>query len=79
MEYVEGETLAQDLRRFVRGEAVEARPQGRWEKLRRRIARRRRLITTRALIIALLLACGALLYEAYPWNGQKGDSRTSWR
>ncbi len=57
--------LAQDLRRFVMGEPVEARPRGRWEKVRRRIARRSRLIVLRALAIGLLLACGAFLYKVF--------------
>ncbi|MBN1459360.1 MAG: serine/threonine protein kinase [Armatimonadetes bacterium] len=70
--YGSAEALAQDLRRFVRGEAVEARPQGRWEKVRRRIARHRRLIVTRTLIVLLLLASGALLYDAYPWKRSEG-------
>ena len=39
--YGTAEALAQDLRRFAKGEPIEARPQGGWERLRRRIVRRR--------------------------------------
>jgi serine/threonine protein kinase len=57
--YATAEALAEDLRRFASGEPVVARPQGRWEKFRRRIARRRRVLVIRTLTIAVLLACGA--------------------
>ncbi|MBN2565453.1 MAG: serine/threonine-protein kinase, partial [Candidatus Eisenbacteria bacterium] len=63
--YGTAEALAQDLRRLVRGEPVEAKPQGRWERVRQRIVRNRRLIVTRTLVIGLLLACAWLTYSLY--------------
>jgi tetratricopeptide (TPR) repeat protein len=52
--YGTAEALAQDLRRFARGDAIEARPQTRVEKLASRAWRRRgRLATTAALAMLL--------------------------
>ncbi|MBI4583759.1 MAG: serine/threonine protein kinase [Planctomycetes bacterium] len=39
--YGTAEALGQDLRRFVRADPIEARPQGRWERILRRLARQK--------------------------------------
>ena len=70
--YGTAEVLAQDLRSFVKGDPIEARPQGRWKRLRRRIVRRRRLIVMRTLVFGLLLVCGAFIYETLQTEPRKG-------
>ena len=62
--YSTAEALAQDLRRFVRGDPIEARPQSRWETLARQIQRNRGRLTAAAcaLLTALLVGGGAYLY-----------------
>jgi tetratricopeptide (TPR) repeat protein len=62
--YATAEALGQDLRRFTRNEAVEARPEGRWERLRRQVVRRRRAWLTALLAAGLLLAAGAAAWMA---------------
>jgi serine/threonine-protein kinase len=37
--YRTAEALAQDLRRFAKGEAIEARPQAGWERIARKVRR----------------------------------------
>ena len=54
----EREPLAQDLRRFVRGDAIEARPQPAWEMLARRAWRRRQAAAVLLLAGLLVLALG---------------------
>ena len=51
------EALAQDLRRFVRGDPIEARPQPLWERLAVRLKRHRVRVGV-VSIIAILLAMG---------------------
>jgi serine/threonine-protein kinase len=46
--------LAEDLRRFLRGDAVEARPDSAWEKLVRRLARRRQAVAVAVLVFAMV-------------------------
>jgi tetratricopeptide (TPR) repeat protein len=55
--YGTAEALAQDLRRFVRGDAIEARPQGRLDRVLRRVWVRRLPIT----LLGLGVATAALL------------------
>jgi serine/threonine protein kinase/Flp pilus assembly protein TadD len=62
--YGTAEALAQDLRRFARGDPIEARPQARWEVLLRR-AWRQRLKITAIAVTALLALAAALLVSAY--------------
>jgi tetratricopeptide (TPR) repeat protein len=57
--YGSAQALAQDLERFVLGEPVEARPEGAWERVRRRL-RRNRLRLSVALGFALLAAIAAI-------------------
>jgi WD40 repeat protein len=55
--YGTAEALGQDLRRFVRGDAVEAQAQSLWEKTARRLWRQRRLaVAVGALLIVGLVA-----------------------
>ncbi|MBN1419389.1 MAG: serine/threonine protein kinase [Planctomycetes bacterium] len=67
--YGTAEALGQDLRRFVRGEPIEAKAQGRWERIGRQLACNRRRIVSRFLLVAVLMACGALAYRAYLADG----------
>ncbi len=59
--YGTAEALGQDFKRFVRGDPIEARPQGRWEKARRRLKRYRRHVFVG---VALLVLCGISLWLA---------------
>ncbi len=58
--YGSAEALAQDLRRFVRGDPIEARPEGRWTRCVRRALGQRRRIGTAAVTVFACVA-GALL------------------
>jgi len=61
--YGTAEALAQDLRRFVRGDPIEARPQARWERLIRRAWRQRARIAAGACALLLLVTTGLLLVK----------------
>ncbi len=52
--YGTAEALVQDLRRFARGDAIEARPQTHLEKIASRVWRRRWRIATSTLLVLLL-------------------------
>ncbi len=54
--YGTAEALAQDLKRFARGDPVEARPQARWEKTARRLWRHRTLALASLGVLLLTLA-----------------------
>lgn len=54
--YGTAEAAAQDLRRFARGDPIEARPQSRWEKLAGRARRHKVLIAAAAVFLALAIA-----------------------
>jgi tetratricopeptide (TPR) repeat protein len=58
--YGTAEALGQDLRRFVRGEVIEAKEEARWEILRR-CAWRQRLRLTGAVLFVLLITMGVTL------------------
>jgi serine/threonine protein kinase/tetratricopeptide (TPR) repeat protein len=62
--YRTAEAFAQDLRRFVRGDPVEARPQSMWEKSARRIRRHRPGIAVALVLLVLLISLAALLLGA---------------
>jgi serine/threonine protein kinase len=51
--YGTAEAMGQDLRQFVRGNAVEARPEARWDKAARWVRLHRALLTTVASFILL--------------------------
>ena len=61
--YGTAEALAQDLRRFVRGDPIEARPQSRWERLLRRAWRHRGRIAAGACALLLLVTTALLLVK----------------
>jgi tetratricopeptide (TPR) repeat protein len=58
--YSTAEALAQDLQRFVRGDAIEARPQAALEKLARRAARNRGKLAAAAAFLIVVAAAGLL-------------------
>ena len=78
--YETAAALAQDLRRFVRGEAIEARPQPAWEKLSRRLWRSKMRITVTATILAFLSIVSYLLPTPWPsatrllWQAESRDA-----
>lgn len=53
--YDSARALADDLGRFLNGEPVVARPAGAWYRLRKRIAKHRRLVAAGAAALVLLL------------------------
>ena len=61
--YGTAEALAQDLRRFVRGHAIEARPRPDWECLLRRAWYARTRLTVAGLVLLLLTAVGVLFIQ----------------
>ncbi len=61
--YGTAEALAQDLRRFVRGDPIEARPQSALEKLTRRLWKHRWRLAASAVACVLLIVTGFLLYR----------------
>ncbi len=61
--YGTAEALAQDLRRFSRGNTIEARPQSRWEILSTRVRRHRRLLVVSAVTVALVITCAVLAFS----------------
>lgn len=56
--YGTAEALAQDLRRFVRGEPIEARPQTGWSRFAFRVHVHRRALAVAGTILALLVTSG---------------------
>lgn len=63
--YGTAEALAQDLRRFERGDPIEARPQSPWEKLRRRARKHRAWLAASTCLFLLCLTSGLLLHYHY--------------
>jgi serine/threonine protein kinase len=62
--YGTAEALAQDLRRFVRGDPIEARPQATWERLARRMRRQRTALLAAAVFVLLGGLAGWLAYRS---------------
>src|SRR5262245_14444842 len=58
--YGTAEALGQDLRRFVRGDAIEGRPEGSWERARRRLWRHRARLMLAGALVGLTAASGGL-------------------
>lgn len=63
--YAHVRALAADIRRYVRGDEVEARPDTAWQKAQRAIARHRQAALTAlvALVAVASIGTGALLYR----------------
>ncbi|MBN1420210.1 MAG: protein kinase, partial [Planctomycetes bacterium] len=61
--YGTAEALAQDLRRFVRGDPIEARPQSGWERLAARVRRHKKILFAAAAFLTLLLAVAWFAYQ----------------
>jgi tetratricopeptide (TPR) repeat protein len=53
--YGTAEALGQDLRRFVRGDPIEARPQSAWERLAQRALRMKRMVAVGGAILLLAI------------------------
>ncbi len=64
------EALAQDLRRFARGDAIEARPLAAWEMLARRLWRHRVALGI-AAITALAFFLLALIFNVLLWRSER--------
>jgi tetratricopeptide (TPR) repeat protein len=62
--YGTAEAMGQDLRRFVRGDPIEARPQGEWEKLIRRLRLHRIGLSVTAVVFVLLCVIGWLAWKS---------------
>jgi serine/threonine protein kinase len=61
--YGTAEALAQDLKRFSRGDPVEAKPQSSWERLVRRVVANRWKLAGMIAILVLLASLGVLAHE----------------
>ena len=61
--YGTAEALGQDLRRFVRGDPVEARPEARWQRLASRLRRNRTPAVVAFVVVALAATTGWLFWE----------------
>jgi serine/threonine protein kinase/Tfp pilus assembly protein PilF len=73
--YRTADGLAQDLRRFVKGELIEARPHSTWERWYRRGSRNKGKVIASACIALLLLVSGFLSYSAVV---ESRDRATRW-
>jgi tetratricopeptide (TPR) repeat protein len=71
--YGTAEAMGQDLRRFVRGDAIEARPQGEWEKLARRLWRQKRRLIVLLFGFLFLLTTGLVLKDYSQGARRKSD------
>jgi serine/threonine protein kinase/tetratricopeptide (TPR) repeat protein len=63
--YGTAEALAQDLRRFARGDAIEARPESVLGRLSRKASRNKGRLTVAAVLAILLAATGILLWRSH--------------
>ena len=61
--YGTAEALGQDLRRFVRGDPIEARPQSAWEKVARRTWRHKTRVGTIACVLLLLVTSAVIVWQ----------------
>ncbi len=73
--YRTAEALAQDLRRFVRGDPIEARPQSALEKVSRRLWRYRWGTAACGCALVLLGTIGILAYENYWASVQQAQTK----
>jgi eukaryotic-like serine/threonine-protein kinase len=65
--YGTAEALAQDLRRFVRGDQIEARPESPWQTWSRRLWRHRTAVGMAALLL-VLVAGGLAISSVLIWR-----------
>ena len=72
--YGTAEALAQDLRRFVRGDPIEARPQTAWDRLISRARRDRTKLAVAAGFLVLLLGMGWLELERRAADHQRREA-----
>src|SRR6185503_8814732 len=73
--YGTSEALAQDLRRFLAGNPVEARPQPLWEKLRRRLYRQKAQVLVCLCAVLFLASSGLLLQKHRAEERAAGEAR----
>jgi tetratricopeptide (TPR) repeat protein len=71
--YGTAEALAQDLRRCARGDPIEARPQGNWERLCTRARRHRTRLIVAVALLMLVAASAVLLYR--DWINTQEEAR----
>ncbi|MBI4585963.1 MAG: serine/threonine protein kinase [Planctomycetes bacterium] len=69
--YGTAEALGQDMRRFVRGDAIEARPQSRWEHSLRRAWRLRSKIAAFMVLAFAGIACAILGFQYIRSNQER--------
>jgi len=65
--YGTAEALSQDLRRFARGDPIEARPESGWEKMGRRVRRHKSLIAVGAMFLMISML-GVLIGVGLLWK-----------
>ncbi len=73
--YASAAEMAADLRRWLRGEPVKARPLTRWQRLRRLLWRRRRAVTVVGLALALGLFAGLAIGGVGLWQAYRQTDR----
>ncbi len=72
--YGTAEALGQDLRRFGRGDPIEARPQSGWERLARRAKRQRAILAAGAAFLLILITAAWLYQEKEKVEYQKREA-----
>jgi len=75
--YATAEALAGDLRRFLAGEAIEARPLSAWTRVGRHLGRRRRIVAVSAGACALVAAAAALWTALHRAEERLGSAEES--
>jgi serine/threonine-protein kinase len=68
--YASAQELADDLDRFARGESVEARPPGVWQRVRR-WSRREPALSSH---LGMLVVCAAILQAHYTFTGHRDET-----
>ncbi len=62
--YASAEALADDLRRYLNGESIQARPPTTWERMRRLLKRQRETIAITVGALALMILLGARFWPS---------------
>jgi tetratricopeptide (TPR) repeat protein len=73
--YTSAGEMTADLRRWLQGEPVKARPLTRWQRLRRVLWRRRRAVTVVGLALALGLFAGLAIGGVGLWQAYRQTDR----